>query len=425
MRTLLEIARNDLRIIFNDRSIWINLAIVPMVLAIAVGFANGAGFSATVSEVTVRVDVLDADQSAASAALFEAVRAGNANLVLCPMDQTDDDLCQLGDAALTDAVAEARLLDRVALAQLEVPAGFGADLASGAPTTIVYRADEDANAPGFIFQAVQAAAVRVGGAQTAAEVGADVADATEFLVFADDADRAAFVGTIAANAEAAWATPPITVQTVQAQTAAQASPGSAQGGFAQSVPGMATMYVLFTVLPAAGAIILERKNWTLQRMATLPVSRTQILGGKLLARFTLGMVQYAILFGFGAVVLGVRYGEQPLAILPVMVAYTACVTALSLALSTLVTNDGQAQGITLFISLTLAPLGGAWWPLEIVPAWMRAAGHLSPVAWAMDGYQAVIFYGGGLAEVLVPTVVLALAAAALFAFGAARFRFSN
>ncbi len=424
MRTTLDIALNDLRIVFKDRTIWLNLIVIPIVVAVAVGFANGAGVSTTVSTVQIRVDVFDADNSAESARLLEAVRASNANLVLCPIDQTADDLCQYGDQPLTPALATARLEDKTALATLEIAAGFGAALQNGDPARLVYRSNESATAPSIILQAVNAAVTRIGGAQVAAQVGATVADDLSFLEFDDDADRAAFVSAVRDDAAAQLATQPIGIEVVSVEVTEQDADGT-QGGFAQSIPGMATMYVLFLVLPAANVILLERKNWTLQRLATLPITRAQILGGKLLARFTLGLIQYAVLFGFGALVLGVDYGAQPLAIVPVMIAYTACVTALSLALTTFLTTDAQAQGIVLFVSLTLAPLGGAWWPLEIVPGWMRTVGHLSPVAWAMDGYREVIFFNGGLGEVLLPIALLAAATAALFVVGVARFRFTN
>ncbi|MBL8130307.1 MAG: ABC transporter permease [Anaerolineae bacterium] len=423
MQRILDIALNDLRIIFKDRSIWINLVILPIVISVAVGYANGAGFTGG-GTVSLRVDGFDADASAMSAQFLDAVRAGNANLVLCPMDQTEADLCQLGDEALTAELAQTRLEDKVSLATLEIPSGFGAALARGEAVSVIYRSNEDATAPSYILQAVQSAATRLSGAQIAVQVGGQVADSLSFLQFSDDADRAAFLEEIRGRAAAGWAADLITVETVQAALD-PATTQTSGGGFAQSIPGIASMYVMFTVLPAASAFILERKNWTLQRLATLPISRAQILGGKLLARFVMGMIQYAVLFGFGALALGVTFGSQPLTMLPVMIAYTACVTALALALTTFITTDMQAQGITLFMSLTLAPLGGAWWPLEIVPEWMRVIGHVSPIAWAMDAYREIIFYGGGIGDVIVPIAVLLAATAALFAIGVARFRFSK
>jgi ABC-2 type transport system permease protein len=420
MRTILNIALNDLRIIFSDRSIWLNLIVLPIIVSVAVGFANGAGAALNApTPASVRIDVLDEDASPASAGFIEALRAASTSLRLCPFDQTPDDACALGSEPLSPALSESRLEARTTRALVRIPAGFGAALAADAPVTIVYQSAETAGTPSFILQAVSAAATRLSGTGTAATVGMSVAEGLPFFNAASDADRAALETDIRTRAEALWARDLIRVHTVTAQVNVERG----GEGFAQSIPGMASMYVLFVVLPAANALIIERKRWTLQRMATLPITRAQILGGKLLARFVMGMIQYAVLFSFGALVLGVRFGDQPLAMLPLMVAYVACVTALSLALTTVLRTDMQAQGIVLFISLTLAPLGGAWWPLEIVPAWMRTIGHISPVAWAMDGYRAVIFYGGGLAEVLIPLAVLVAAGAALFAFGVMRFRF--
>jgi ABC-2 type transport system permease protein len=106
-----------------------------------------------------------------------------------------------------------------------------------------------------------------------------------------------------------------------------------------------------------------------------------------------------------------------------MIAFTLCVTALALAVTTLLTNPAQAEGITLFMSLTLAPLGGAWWPLDIVPEWMRIIGHISPVAWVMDGFHSLIFFGGNVSTIVMPVLVLLAMGAAFFVFGVVRFKF--
>ncbi len=185
------------------------------------------------------------------------------------------------------------------------------------------------------------------------------------------------------------------------------------------------MYAMFIIFPAAAAIIVERKNWTLQRMATMPISRAQILGGKLLARFSTGMLEYALMFAFGLIFLHVSLGGDPLAVILLAVSFSLAATALMLALTTLVHNDGQARGISLFLTLTLAPLVGAWWPLDIVPNWMRIAGHISPVAWVMDGFTTITINGGHLVDVLLPIGVLLAMTAVFFAIGVSRFKFAD
>jgi ABC-2 type transport system permease protein len=419
MDKIIEIARNDLRLIFKEKDIWINLVVIPLVLAYVIGIANGALGSGGAQTPTILIDVIDEDNSALSAEFLSAVRAAYPGFVLCPLDQTEDDACRLDEQPLTPELARTRLEDKISLAELEIPAGFESQINAGDSVTVVYRSNETASAPSYILQAVQSAAQRMGGALAAARVGSDVAVTLDAGKFEDDP---AFGADVRERAADVWATDPITVQDVVSRTEEENTTTPTQSGFGQSIPGMASMYVMFAIFPAVGAILLERKQWTLQRLTTMPISRAQILGGKLLARFLIGMIQYAIVFGFG-VFLGVRYGNDLLALALLMVSFVLCITALTLALTTLIKNPAQANGVTLFMTLTLAPLGGAWWSLEIVPAWMRTFGHISPVAWVMDGYTSLLFYGGSLGTVIAPILVLLAMTAVFFGFGVLRFKF--
>lgn len=419
MRKVIELALNDLRIFFRDKGVWVELIVIPIVLSVVVGFASGAGniFGGGTDAPDLIVDVIDNDTSALSAQFLDEIRAANEHIVLCPMDNNADDVCGLGGAALTAELAAQRLEEQDALALVEIPAGFTAALNGGEKAAIIYRANENLTAPSYLLQAVRAAAQRVSGALVTAQVGGDL-----ILDFAprhvEDADT--LRTTLYERASALWAQDPVRVEFVQATTPQSESVNI--GGFGQSVPGMSSMYVMFAVLPMMAAYFNERKNWTMQRLMMMPLSRAQILGGRLLARFTIGMIEYGIIFTFGFL-LGVRYGSDPLALVLVMIAFTLCITALALVLTTIVNNEAQARGIALFLTLTLAPLGGSWWPLEIVPEWMRTLGHISPIAWAMDAYHSLMFFGGNLVTVLPQLGVLLVAAAVLFAIGIMRFKY--
>jgi ABC-2 type transport system permease protein len=421
MRKIWDIALNDLRIIFREKDIWINILVVPIILSFVIGYANGAGQQPGTPEAPdVIIDVIDGDASEVSTIFLQSLRAANPNFVLCPADNDADGRCELGGAPFDAALAEARLREQTALALIEIPAGFGATLSAGQNVEIVYRSNENASAPSFILQAVQATVQRMGASIVAERVGTTAALTAPGLTL-DDAEQAALAGAIRQRADDLLGAQTTLVREVTSATAGtQTTPSS--GGFSQSVPGMASMYVMFVVFPAAVAFMTERQQGTLQRLVTMPITRWQLLGGKLLARFLMGMLQYGIIFAFGYLVLGVRFGDDPLALLLTMVVFTLCITALTLALATLLRSEAQAGAITLLLTLTLAPLGGAWWPLEIVPDWMQTLGHVSPVAWAMDSYSSLIFFGGTLMNVLPYIGVLAAMAAIFFAFGVARFR---
>jgi ABC-2 type transport system permease protein len=58
----------------------------------------------------------------------------------------------------------------------------------------------------------------------------------------------------------------------------------------------------------------------------------------------------------------------------------------------------------------------------VVPRFRQVVGHISPIAWAMDGYSALIFHAGGLGQILVPIGVLVGLALVSFGFATRSFR---
>jgi ABC-type multidrug transport system permease subunit len=194
-----------------------------------------------------------------------------------------------------------------------------------------------------------------------------------------------------------------------------------QNGLGQSVPGMGAMFVMLTVFGGMSALVVERKQGTLQRLATMPVRRAEIVAGKVLARLGLGLLQYLVVLLVGLIA-GLHLGGDLLGLLVIALAFTLAVTTLSFAVGSRLENETQSMGLSLLLTLVLAPLGGAWWPLEIVPEFMRTLGHVSPVAWAMDGYRQLIFENGTLGGVLLPVVVLFLYAGVGYLLGVRRIR---
>ena len=419
MRKMLYIALNDLRVFFKEPGALVTIILVPTMLMLAIGYGIG---QTAVAPTQVRVDVLNNDGSALTERLLEQIRAANNALVLCPMDDRDGS-CRLdGAQPLTAEAISRRLLDKVTQAALEIPAGFGAALDSGQTVTLIYRSNNNAGSPGIALQAVQAAAQRLSGAQVAAQVGLSVAEAYPPVGFTDDADRSAFRQGVYDHATTLWTQNPVRVNYVQSTTPNAPATSSTQAGFGQSVPGMGSMFVMFTVMTALYAILRERRNWTFQRLVMMPVDRRSILAGKILMWFTAGMIEYAIVFGIGLLI-GLNLGNDLLALLLVMVSFTLCITALTFTISTLVKTDAQANSTSNLLALSLAPLGGAWWPLEIVPPFMRSIGHISPVAWAMDAYNKLLFEQGTLVTVLPEIGVLLAITAVLFFIAVRRFKY--
>jgi ABC-2 type transport system permease protein len=419
MRKILNIAINDLRVAFSDRSIWVFSVVMPVVLIVIVAFANGA-FQTAPERARQIIDVVGLEPGTTLDLLTGSIHDVDAAFIVCPPDAAgDSDPCQLDGAALTPELAEERLTARRTLATLILPADFGASVMAGQQVTAVYRSNEDATQSSAAFSAVSAAMQRLEGAEIARSFAQRIADASL------DGDQE-LVDGVYERASAAWQENPVEVVLVDASI--ERDPAAQAPGFRQSVPGMGSMYVLFTAFAATVVLLDERKRWTLQRLMTTPITRAQYILGKTLAIFALAMFQFAVAFSAGMLLgswAGTPIGGDPIGLLLVMLAFAFMAAAITLLLATLVKTEQQANAITTLLALTLAPIGGAWWSLqmEFIPDFMRQISYLSPIRYAMDAFSKLINEGASWTGVLPEIGILLAIGAVVYGIAVVRFKY--
>lgn len=411
MRAILTVARYDLLRALKQRETFLFGLLMPGIMMLLLGVAMGG----SADTATITVDVLDEDGSALSAALIAALRAElevDDSFRLCVLGVDDGDGCAVSAAPdRLEQIADERLEDTDSFGTIRIPAGFGDALRAGEEATVAYKSSADLTAPVLAEQKIEAAVSRLSGAVTIANLTVSAAERAFGPL-----DRAAAFETVRASVDAAWDARPVRVSAEG--TTSQVS----RFGFNQSGPGIATMFVLIFTLNGAALLIYERETGTLQRLFTLPVPRWQTLAGKILGQYVYGLSIFTVLVVVG-VLMGVQWGDNVAGVVLVMLVYTLTVTALGVALATVARTSAQAANLSLLFGMTLAPLGGAWWPLEIVPDFMKTIGHLTPVAWGMDAFQEMMFYGGTLADIAPMLGVLLGMAALFFVFGLLRFRY--
>ena len=226
-----------------------------------------------------------------------------------------------------------------------------------------------------------------------------------------------------AAAEARWvAGAPVMVEVEQA-TRLRTEEITIPDGIEQTSPGMTVMFALFMTTAAGVTLILEREQGTLRRLIVMPMHRATILLGKLLGIYLAVIIQIAILILAGAFLFGVSWGQSPAALVLIVLSFALTSTSLGMLLAALARTYAQADALRTILVMSLAFLGGAAWPLEIVPEWMQTLGHALPTAWAMDGFHDIITRGLGV-EAVLPEVGVLLGFAALFlVIGVWRFRY--
>jgi ABC-2 type transport system permease protein len=305
-----------------------------------------------------------------------------------------------------------------ASAALLVPPGFGQSIIAGDAVTLTLRTSPEDNTALAVEQETRAVLSRLDGAATAAHAALAQADALGVLN--SEAKRQEYFESSLVQAKALLEDPPALVEVVYAP---QARIVEIAGGFDLASPGQLVTWTLITLLGASDVFVNERLGGTLRRLLSTPTRKATILLGKVSGRLFMGLLQMTLLIGFGAAVFRVNWGSSPAALALLVVAFALAAVALGVLLGAFSKTRSQAAGLTIFSSMVMAALGGAWWPLEITPPAYQAAVRVLPSTWAMTGFSDVILRGQGVQQVLPEVGMLLLFAAVFFTVGLARLRF--
>src|SRR5208282_5919612 len=101
-------------------------------------------------------------------------------------------------------------------------------------------------------------------------------------------------------------------------------------GFSQSLPGMLVMFVMQMILTYGGvSLVNDRLGGQLRRLVATPVTPLEAYGAKVLARVALACAQAVVLLVCGAILFGLRLGDHPLFLLPVVLSLAAVAGCLS------------------------------------------------------------------------------------------------
>jgi ABC-2 type transport system permease protein len=195
-------------------------------------------------------------------------------------------------------------------------------------------------------------------------------------------------------------------------------------GFEQAVPGLLVMFTLLVLLTSGGTMLLiERKQGLLRRLASAPVTRAEVVSGKLGGRMILAAIQITAALLVGTFLFKMNWGPDFAMILVVLAAWAALCASAGLLLGSIANSQRQVSGLGVLTANGLAALGGCWWPIEITPAWMQTVQQLTPTGWTMDAMHKLISFQSGAASVLPQLVLLLIATVAIAALAAKRFQY--
>ena len=129
---------------------------------------------------------------------------------------------------------------------------------------------------------------------------------------------------------------------------------------------MAIFFLFFTAQFGALSLLAERRGGTLPRLVAAPIAPWSIVMGKALASFVLAAVAMAVLVVSSTLLLGASWGD-PLAVAILVLGAVVAAMGITALITTLSRTEEQAGSWNSIAAVTLAILGGAFFPLGARP----------------------------------------------------------
>ena len=141
----------------------------------------------------------------------------------------------------------------------------------------------------------------------------------------------------------------------------------------------------------------------------------------MLGRFGVAMIQGLFIVLLSAFVFGVDWGD-PFAAGVLIVMFALVGTGAAMVVGAFANNPDQAGTFGVFVGMALGALGGAMVPIEVFGEPMRTIAHVTPHAWAIEGFRALLFEGGDIVRIAPQLGVLGAMALALIAVATVKLR---
>ncbi len=327
----------------------------------------------------------------ASAAIVDEDKGVYAQQLIQKVDDVDGISVNL----LTAEEADAKLDRSDLLLVLVIPSGFSDTLTAGGQAELIFKQRGNGGLEGQIL-----AGIMRGAAEKINQ---------EFQV--RNGVKAALKDTGISDSAIG-----LTVQTVLDKENEEPDVGVTEeitGGSSQFInqylPGIITMYVLFSLSLSAMTIVEERRRGTLERLLTTRLNVGELFFGKYLATIARGFIQTLILLVLSYAVFQMFTPLSFLSCLVVSIVFTAAAAAIGMIIASISRTESAANWIAVVVTMFMVMVGGTFFQASEGSV-LATIGKFSLNAYANKAYSVVVSQGGSLGDTWSQLVVLAVVA---------------
>lgn len=404
LKKLFLIAIKDFKLIFRDPSALVLMLMAPFLLTLGMGAVTGGFSRSSNSGISdIPVEIINKDQGILGETLIEVFQSpeldelvapnlhddlneaknlvddGNsAAVIFIPEGFTENIIPEMGQSATGDVV------------QIEFYENPTAPTSVGILRSILDQFLNQVEIGRVSSEVIVTQLIRNGiiSPQQAGEIGAEVG-----VEMAQSGGRNSAIRIITNQAE---------------------EEGIAFNILAYLAPGMAMMFLMYTVTYGAHSLLYENVTGTLPRMLVTPTLSTNILAGKMMGIFLTAIAQLLILIVGTSLLFRLEWGDT-IGVILLILAAAFSATGWGIFFAAILKTPGQISITGSVVMLLFGLLGGSFFDLSMLPDWIRVVNKITPNAWAIDGFY-ILSLGGKLQDIKTNLIALVIMGLVLFLF---------
>jgi len=378
-----EIALLNLRLLFRDKTSLMMMFAIPLFMTMIMGLVWGG-----MGEDKLKVIVVDEDKSNYSSIFADILK--------------EDELLSVRKDNRKNAIDEVR--ESNIESAIIIPKDFGDKIKRGGGAKLKVVKLETSTRAFAVLEVVRGTVNRIATNYYTANISIDYLNK---IGTSTDNEEESLWKKIFKAADENWKPdPPVKVIFENVTASEVRGKKTIAGGFSQGSLGFAVTFIGFSLVGNSATIMEDKIKRTLFRLLSTPTHKSSYIIGKILGSIFMGIFQCAVLILTGRYLFSVRWGRDPLGLVLLMGSYIICGTSLGIMLASLVKTIDQAHSITPVIMISMAMLGGCFWPIEVVPSYMQTIARFTPTGLTMKGLTDLIVRGLGFQTIITPSLTL-------------------
>ena len=177
-----------------------------------------------------------------------------------------------------------------------------------------------------------------------------------------------------------------------------------------------------TLMLTAFAVVREREMGTMEQLLVTPIRAGELLLGKITPYVIFTLVNTVMVLGIGYLWFGVPFKGSLVLLFGLSMLFLFSSLGLGLLLSTVATNQRQAQQLAALILLPSLLLSGYIFPRESMPPLIRDLGALFPLTYFLQILRGIMLKGVGLGYLQHHVLPLGVFSLSVFAVSVVAFR---